>query len=95
MGARQTLAPYVIILIPTNKGNKMRSRYRIEIYDEVKSNDLTIYSDENLDRQALSQIVFSYLPKFKGNVRAYVFDQNKKIKTSAAFYPMGYKIVSK
>ena len=73
----------------------MRSRYRIEIYDEVKLNDLTIYSDENLDRQALSQVVFSYLPKFKGNVRAYVFDQNKKIKTAAAFYPMGYRIVNK
>jgi hypothetical protein len=73
----------------------MRSRYRVEIYDEIKSNDLTIYSDENLDRQALSQIVFSHLNKFKGNVRAYVFDQNKKIKTSAAFYPMGYKIIKK
>ena len=64
----------------------MRSRYRIEIYDQVKSNDLTIYSDENLDRQVLSQIVFSYLPKFKGNVRAYVFDQNKKIKTKTNKY---------
>lgn len=68
-------------------------RYRVEIYDEIKSNDLTIYLNENLDRQALSQMVFSYLPRFKGNVRAYVFDQNKKIKTAASFYPMGYKII--
>jgi hypothetical protein len=49
----------------------MRSRYRIEMYDEIKSNDLTIYSDENVEREALSKILFSYLPKFNGNVKAY------------------------
>jgi hypothetical protein len=63
-------------------------RYRIEIYDEVKSNDLTIYSDENIEREGLSKIVFSYLPKFNGNVKAYVYDQIKKKKTAASFYPM-------
>ena len=73
----------------------MRNRYRIEMYDEIKSNDLTIYSDENLDRQALSQVLFSYLPRFKGNAKAYVFDQQKKIKTSASFYPMGYLSLNK
>jgi hypothetical protein len=69
----------------------MRSRYRIEMYDEIKSNDLTIYSDENVEREALSKILFSYLPKFNGNVKAYVYDQVKKKKTSAAFYPMEFK----
>lgn len=73
----------------------MRSRYRIEMYDEIKSNDLTIYSDENIEREALSKILFSYLPKFKGNVKAYVYDQTKKKKTSAAFYPMDSRIVNK
>lgn len=63
-------------------------RYRIEIYDEVKANDLTIYSDENIEREGLSQLVFSNLSKFKGNVKAYVYDQIKKKKTAASFYPM-------
>ena len=26
----------------------MKNRYRVEIFDEVKSNDLTIYSDEGV-----------------------------------------------
>ena len=73
----------------------MRSRYRIEMYDEIKSNDLTIYSDENVEREALSKILFSYLPKFKGNVKAYVYDQIKKKKTAAAFYPMDSRSVTK
>jgi hypothetical protein len=73
----------------------MRSRYRIEIYDEIKSNDLTIYSDENLEREALSQMVFSYLNKFNGNVKAYVYDHVKKKKTAASFYPMDFKVITK
>jgi hypothetical protein len=28
------------------------------------------------------------LPKFNGNVKAYVYDQIKKKKTAASFYPM-------
>jgi hypothetical protein len=44
-------------------------RYRIEIYDEVKANDLTIYSDENIERDGLSKIVFSHLPKFNGMIK--------------------------
>lgn len=65
----------------------MLNRYRIEIYDENKLNDITIFSDTNIERDSLSQIVHSYLPNFKGNVKAYVFDQVKKKKLSAAFYP--------
>ena len=65
----------------------MLDRYRIEIYDENKLNDITIFSDTNIERDSLSQIVHSYLPNFKGDVKAYVFDQVKKKKLSAAFYP--------
>jgi len=75
--------------IPTNKGIKMRSRYRVEMYDEIKANDITIYLDENLDRQTLSKIVYSYLPKFIGNVKSYVYDEKNKRKTVAAYYPIG------
>ena len=73
----------------------MQERYRIEIYDDIKANDITIYSNENLDRLALSQLVFSYLPKFKGNVRSYIYDNKNKRKTAASFYPMEYQQIIK
>lgn len=85
MGARQTLAPNAIIKIPTNKGNKMANRFRIEIYDANKLNDLTIYSDQGVDREHLSEIVFSNIKQFSGTVRAFVYDNVKKKKTAALF----------
>jgi hypothetical protein len=66
----------------------MRNRYRIEIYDEVKSNDLTIYSDVSVDRDYLNEIVFSNLKTFSGNVKAFVFDSQKKKKITAMMLPM-------
>ena len=66
----------------------MQNRFKIEIYDEVKSNDLTVYSDEGYDNESLQQLVFSRLKDFDGNVKAYVYDQKNKKKTSAAFFPM-------
>jgi len=61
----------------------MRNRYRVEIYDANKSNDLTIYSDTGVDKEYLTELVFSNLKKFDGQVRAYVFDKLKKRKTTA------------
>ena len=66
----------------------MRNRYRVEIYDEVKDNDLTIYSDEGINKEYLTELVFSNLRRFSGNVRAYVFDNLKKKKTTALYLPM-------
>jgi galactokinase/mevalonate kinase-like predicted kinase len=66
----------------------MRNRFRIEIYDEVKSNDLTIYSESGVDKEYLTELVFSNLRRFSGNVRAYVYDNVKKKKTTALFLPM-------
>ena len=66
----------------------MRNRYRVEIYDEIKNNDLTIYSDTNVDKEYLTEIVFSNLKQFSGNVRAYVYDNLKKKKTTALLLPM-------
>ena len=66
----------------------MKNRYRIEIFDEVKSNDLTIYSDEGVNKEYLTELVFSNLRRFSGNVRAYVFDNLKKKKTTALYLPM-------
>ena len=66
----------------------MKNRFRIEIYDENKANDLTIYSDEGVNREYLSEMVFSNLRRFGGNVRAYVYDSKKKKKTLAIFLPM-------
>jgi hypothetical protein len=61
----------------------MRNRFRIEIYDAIKAHDLTLYSETSVDRQHLSEIVFSNLRNFQGSVKAYVFDSRKKKKTVA------------
>lgn len=66
----------------------MRNRYRIEIYDEVKSNDLTFFSDEGVSREYLSELVFSNVRNFVGNVKAFVYDNKKKRKTLAIYLPM-------
>ena len=66
----------------------MKNRFRVEIYDENKMNDLTIYSEQGVDKEHLTEIVFSNLRRFSGNVRAYVYDNLKKKKTTALFLPM-------
>jgi len=74
--------------IPTNKGKEMAERFRIEIYDEVKANDLTLYSEQGVDKEYLTEIVFSNLKNFQGNVKAFVYDSLKKKKITALFLPM-------
>lgn len=66
----------------------MANRFRVEIYDENKANDLTIYSEQGVDKEYLTEIVFSNLRRFQGNVKAYVYDSQKKTKTTALFLPM-------
>ena len=66
----------------------MYNRYRIEIYDEVKANDLTLYSEQGVNKEYLTELVFSNLRRFSGNVRAYVYDSLKKKKTTALYLPM-------
>ena len=83
-----TINPADTITIPTNKGNKMANRYRVEIFDENKSNDLTIYSEQGVDKEYLTEMVFSNVARFDGNVKAYVYDTLKKKKTTALFLPM-------
>ncbi len=61
----------------------MKNRYRVEIYDENKANDLTIYSDQGVDKDYLTELVFSNLRKFDGDIKAYVYDNLKKKKTTA------------
>jgi len=61
----------------------MKNRYRVEIYDENKANDLTIYSEQGVDKEYLTELVFSNFRKFDGNIRAYVYDNLKKKKTTA------------
>jgi hypothetical protein len=63
-------------------------RFRIDIYDEIKANDIRMFSDEGLDKEGLAQLVWSNLNKFQGNVKAYVYDSQKKKKTIAVYYPM-------
>jgi hypothetical protein len=66
----------------------MKNRYRIEIYDEVKANDLTLYSEQGVDKEYLTEMVFSNLRRFEGNIKAFVYDNIKKKKTTALFLPM-------
>jgi len=66
----------------------MKNRFRIEIYDEVKSNDLTIYSEQGVDKEYLTELVFSNIKNLDGNVRAFVYDSLKKKKTTALFLPI-------
>jgi len=63
-------------------------RYRVEIYDEVKQNDLTLYSETKVDKEELTEMVFSNLRNFNGNIKAYVFDNLKKKKIAALILPM-------
>ena len=66
----------------------MRNRYRVEIYDENKANDLTIFSDEGVSREYLSELVFGNIRRFSGTIRAYVYDVKRKRKTLEIFIPM-------
>ncbi len=61
----------------------MLNRYRIEIYDENKNNDLTIYSEQGITKEYLTELVFSNLRKFDGDIRAYVYDLKSNKKTTA------------
>ena len=61
----------------------MKNRFRIEIYDANKMNDVTLYSEQGVDKEYLTEIVFSNLRNFHGKVNAYVFDSLKKKKTTA------------
>jgi hypothetical protein len=66
----------------------MKNRFRVEIYDANKLNDLTIYSEQGIDKDYLSELVFGNIRQFAGNVRAYVYDTKKKKKTLAIYLPM-------
>ena len=63
----------------------MANRFRVEIYDANKANDITIYSDQGVDKEYLTELVFSNLRNFSGKINAYVFDNVKKKKTTAMF----------
>lgn len=65
----------------------MRSRFRIEIFDDIKSNDMTLYSNEMVDKNKLSEMVFNNLYRFKGNVRAFVYDNAMKRKVTYLVLP--------
>jgi hypothetical protein len=70
----------------------MRSRFRIEIFDEIKKHDLTLYSEKYVDRSKLNDVVLTNLHRFEGNVRAYVFDTVKNAKVTYLHLP--YELVS-
>ena len=64
----------------------MVNRFRVEIYDANKLNDVTIYSDQGVDKEYLTELVISNIKQFSGRVNAYVYDAQKKVKTTAMFF---------
>jgi hypothetical protein len=66
----------------------MAKKCRVEIYDEIKSNDLTLYFENVIDSEQLAQIIFSNIRRFSGNVRAFAVDLSTKKKSAAAILPM-------
>ena len=66
----------------------MKNRYRIEIYDDIKSNDLTINTDSFTDITTLRNYMYKNINKFNTKLRAYVYDNQEKKKVVAAFLPM-------
>ena len=66
-------------------------RYRVEIYDANKKNDLTFYFNELLNRESLNKIVRKNLNKFQSNVKAYVYDTHENKKVLAMFFPQDFK----
>ena len=73
----------------------MANRFRIEIYDDIKANDITLYSEQGMDRENLSTLILSYVKNFQGNIKAYVFDNVKKRKIVAAYVPMELANINK
>ena len=63
----------------------MANRFRVEIYDANKLNDVTIYSEQGVDKEYLTELVFSNMKNFSGKINAKVFDNVKKKKTTAMF----------
>jgi len=63
-------------------------RYRVEIYDENKMNDVTLFYNDSVNQESLKKIVTKNLNKFQGDVKAYVFDTVKKKKLVAAYFPL-------
>ena len=63
----------------------MANRFRIEIYDANKANDITLYSEQGVDREYLNELVFSNIRRFHGRVNAYVYDNVKRKKVTAMF----------
>lgn len=62
-------------------------KYRVEVYDEYKPNDLTFHVDE-INHNAFKKMVMDNVKKFNGNIKAYVFDTKKKKKVMAMYLPI-------
>lgn len=62
-------------------------RYRVEIYDANKAHDITLWSANSYNRDALTKLVKTNLNKFEGNVKAYIVDTQENKKVFAAFFP--------
>lgn len=67
--------------------SKMRNRFRVELYDANKAHDITLMFEQGVDKDYLTELAYSNLANFEGDVKAYVYDELKKRKTTAIFIP--------
>ena len=65
-------------------------RYRVEIYDDVKSNDITIPMPTRINTEKLKNLIQQNKNNFVGDIRAYQFDTKTNTKTCAASLPMKF-----
>lgn len=64
------------------------NRFRIDIYDEIKANDVRFYQEEGMDKETLAQHAWSLMDKFQGNVIATVYDTKHKKTVQACYFPI-------
>ena len=62
-------------------------RYRVEIYDDVKSNDITIPMENRITIEKLKTLVKNKTHNFVGDIRAYQYDTKTNKKTCAMYLP--------
>jgi hypothetical protein len=64
------------------------TRFKVEIWDEIPQNDITVWLEEGTDARGLSEIVWSNLNKFQGNVTGVLVDTLHNKRKFACYYPM-------
>ena len=63
-------------------------RFKVDIWDEIPANDVTVWLEEGTDGKGLSEIVWSQLNNFQGNVTGVLVDTLRNQRKFACYFPM-------